>query len=276
MRRAKSILALSFLLLVLANASVVYAQKRLLILGWNVESGENDSATISQQLEALEGYDLIGLTEVNSANAVAYAEAAAKGEGAKGHARTDFRHRVSQSGRGDRTVIIWDNKRLELIGQAQELDHLNDDNHRAPFFAHFRLRGSSVAFLFMVNHLARIDADLRQRQATGLKEWAAQQNLPVIAVGDYNFDYDIDDGMGNQAMKKMLEGGIWQWVRPRRLHRTQASNKFYSVLDFIFLAHKPDHWQADSWILQIAAPIVDDNNRSDHRPVEARILISEP
>ena len=46
--------------------------------------------------------------------------------------------------------------------------------------------------------------------------------------------------------------------------KVQISN---ITLDFIFLAHKPDHWQADSWILQIAAPIVDDNNRSDHRRV---------
>ena len=125
----------------------------------------------------------------------------------------------------------------------------------------------------MVNHLARGNADLRRQQATGLKVWAEQQTLPVIAVGDYNFDYSIDEGTGNQAMENMLEDGVWEWVRPPRLYQTQFSSRFHSVLDFILIANKPDEWNVESNILTQGFPPIDDGLRSDHRPVEAHILI---
>lgn len=251
------------------------AQTRLLVMSWNVESGDNEAATIAQHLEDFEGYDLFGLTEVNQANAVTYADAAKVGEGAKNSTNPNFRHVMSDTGSGDRMVIIWDNKRLEKIGNPQELHDLNDPNrnHRSPFVARFKLRGTNTEFLFMVNHLARGNADLRQRQATGLKTWAEQQTLPVIAVGDYNFDYSIDEGQGNPAMENMLEGDVWKWVRPPRLSQTQFSSRFHSVLDFIFIANKPDAWDVESTILTQGFPPMDNDQRSDHRPVEAHILI---
>jgi hypothetical protein len=97
----------------------------------------------------------------------------------------------------------------------------------------------------------------------------------VIAVGDYNFDYDIDDGVGNQAMQNMLEDDVWQWIRPPRLYKTQLSRRYYSVLDFIFIAGKPRTWTVDSRILTEGFPAVDDNRRSDHRPMELRVLINQ-
>lgn len=78
----------------------------------------------------------------------------------------------------------------------------------------------------MVNHLARTNT-LRQ-QATGLKDWADQQQLPVIAVGDYNFDYNIDDDEGNQAMENMLAGDVWKWIFPDHAYKTQGSREYNS------------------------------------------------
>ena len=127
----------------------------------------------------------------------------------------------------------------------------------------------------MVNHLARGSTDIRDEQAIGLRQWAEMQTLPVIAVGDYNFDYRIDDGEGNIAMGLFLTNNIWKWVKPDRLHQTQGSQRFYSVLDFIFTANMPNNWIADSSIL-IDNPTSNDLvNTSDHRPIEARFLISE-
>ena len=40
-----------------------------------------------------------------------------------------------------------------------------------------------------VNHLARGNAELRQEQAKALRLWAADQELPIIGIGDYNFDF---------------------------------------------------------------------------------------
>ena len=125
----------------------------------------------------------------------------------------------------------------------------------------------------MVNHLARGKTALRNRQGTGLGVWAAQQDLPVIAVGDYNFDYEIDTGEGNRGMRNMLSSGLWEWVRPAELCKTGASNRYYSVLDFVFVAHRPDHWRVDSRILVDGFPFIEPRKRSDHRPVRGRVLI---
>lgn len=252
-----------------------WAQKRILILGWNVESGDNDSNTIAQQLEDFEGYDILGITEVKASSAEDYADGAAVDEGAKGSSGTDFQHVISNTGSGDRMMIIWDNKRFEKIGAPQELDNLNDPNlnHRSPMFVRFKIKNTSIEFLFMVNHLARGNATLRQQQATGLKTWAQSQTLPVIAVGDYNFDYSVDEGAGNTAMTNMLAGNVWEWVRPDRLHKTQASKRFNGVLDFMFIANKPATWSVDSRIITEGFPSNDDSSRSDHRPLEGRVLI---
>jgi hypothetical protein len=40
----------------------------------------------------------------------------------------------------------------------------------------------------------RSKADRRQEQASMLNLWASTQTLPIIAVGDYNFDWDVDQG----------------------------------------------------------------------------------
>lgn len=256
-----------------ALPSQSWAQKRILVLSWNVESGDNDPTVIAKQLEEFEGYDIVGLTEVKAANANSYANGAGVGEGAKGSISTDFRHVISNTGSGDRMMIIWDNKRFEKIGNPQELDNLNDGNHRSPMFVRFKIKNTNIEFLFMVNHLARGNASLREQQATGLKDWAQNQTLPVIAVGDYNFDYSVDDGTGNQGMTNMLTANVWQWVRPNRLYKTQASGKFNGVLDFIFIANIPAMWSVDSRIITEGFPSEDDSSRSDHRPLEGRVLI---
>ncbi|RMF79142.1 MAG: hypothetical protein D6744_09370, partial [Planctomycetota bacterium] len=202
-----------------------------------------------------------------------YAAAFAVGEGAKGSEETDFQYVLSESGRNDRMMIVWDNKRFERIGEPQELDDINDGRHRSPLVVHLKLRRGGHEFLVMVNHLARRDAAFRETQAQRLRAWVQQQTLPVIAVGDYNFDYDIDEGEGNAAMRAFLEGGEWRWVRPARLYQTQVSPRYHSCLDFIFVAHLPDDWRVDSRVVIEGFPPRDDNCRSDHRPIEGRVLI---
>lgn len=51
----------------------------------------------------------------------------------------------------------------------------------------------------MLKHLARRDAIMRRGQAEGLREWAKTQSLPIIAMGDFNFDYDFHTEKGNEA-----------------------------------------------------------------------------
>ena len=74
-----------------------------------------------------------------------------------------------------------------------------------------------------------------------LNAWAAKQQLPVVAVGDYNFDWDIANGAANHDLgyDLMTTQGAWDWVQPDSLVTTQCSGwpcRYDSVLDFVFTA----------------------------------------
>ena len=87
-----------------------------------------------------------------------------------------------------------------------------------------RLKGkaSEKTFWFMVNHLYRSRANLRQEQATEIRKWAAAQSIPVIAVGDYNFDFRVPSGPGNTAMANFSQGDTFTWVRPATIVKSQC------------------------------------------------------
>jgi hypothetical protein len=65
--------------------------------------------------------------------------------------------------------------------------------------------------------LTRGDESVRKRQAIGLRNWASEQRLPIIAIGDYNFDVDFKTRQGNEAYKRFTEGGVCEWVKPEEL-----------------------------------------------------------
>lgn len=261
-----------YTLFILISASTLFPQKRILILGWNVESGDNNPSTIARQLQLFEGFDLAGLSEVDEANAERYAAALEYGEGAYGQEQ-HFDYAQGTTGRSDRLMLLWDNARFEKIGEAVEIDSLNQGNHRAPLYVRLKLKDTDVEFLFMVNHLARGNAELRQRQAEGLAAWSKQQSLPIIAVGDYNFDYNIDDGVGNKAFDIFMRDNAFRWIQPEPLIKTSLHPKYNGILDFIFLAHKPENWRVGSKILFEERTRPDDYETSDHRPVQGLIFI---
>jgi endonuclease/exonuclease/phosphatase family metal-dependent hydrolase len=122
----------------------------------------------------------------------------------------------------------------------------------------------------MVNHLYRTNTERRHEQAPLLNVWARQQALPVIAVGDYNFDWDVRNGdtVHDRGYDLLAAEGTFAWVRPPHLIRTQCS--FDSVLDFVFVAGAAQGLQASSEILAAEESYCPDTNtRSDHRPVLA-------
>ena len=152
---------------------------------------------------------------------------------------------------------------------------------RAPLVGHFKVTGTTVEFLFVVNHLYRSKSERRWEQAQLLNRWAAQQAYPIVAVGDYNFDWDVDDGDvdHDQGYEEMVADGHFSWIRPSQLKKTQASPSYDSVLDFIFLGGDSWTWQAKSKILKRDASdnnddhFPDTDQTSDHRPVMATINI---
>lgn len=257
--------AIASALLILACSAAASAQQ-LTVVSWNVESGGSDDQVVRSRIARFRGVDLWGLSEVaGPASAAAFELGAEDGEGA------DFQRVVGATGGGDRLAIIFNANRFRLI-RPQELTHINQGNHRAPLVAELEERATNTRFLFMVNHLARGNNALRHRQAQQLNEWVRTQTLPVIAVGDYNFDWEVRGGDTNhdRGYDNMTAGGSWAWVRPATLVKSQCSPQFDSVLDFVFVNAAAQGWAGTSEILVEQNDCDPSPETSDHRPVVAR------
>jgi hypothetical protein len=240
------------------------------VAGWNVGLDDADLATIAGRIAEIDGVDLWGVAEVNRTNAAGDLERAAEGD-----EPGDFGAVVGRSGDGMRLAALYDDTRFDLL-EWYELDEINTTgNARAPLVLHLRDSLTGEQFLFMVNHLYRSRNEERYKQAELLNAWAQNQQLPVIAVGDYNFDWEIvgGDRMHDRGYDLMTAGDVWEWVRPAQLVTTQCSGwpcRYESVLDFVFAGGPARDWQADSEILVFPGDFPDDTTTSDHRPVLAR------
>ncbi len=256
------------------------SQHELKILHWNIESGGNYPSVIASQLRdfAEARYQLLALSEVHEYQVYEDKFNALSGDGrwqsilgASG---------INDQREDDRLMILFDSWRLKLIS-SQELNRyadfrLNDGRHRSPLVAHFRDRESNQEFLLLHNHLARGNAEFREEQAGGLREFARNTSLPLIAVGDYNFDYEFESGQGNPAFNAFVRDGIWRWVEPEELIDTNwfdpepdgIDNYPGSMLDFTFVAGPARDWATNSRVIVRDGDFPDDEQTSDHRPTE--------
>jgi hypothetical protein len=262
--RALALAAVTILTACFANASA----QQVTVVGWNVESGGANPRDISRRVRAFQGVDIWGFCEVlNDSWARAFEAAAEDGEA------VDFRHITGTTGREDRLVIVYDAGRFREVSH-QELHNINPGGRvRAPLVARLRERSTGREFLFMVNHLYRGDNAARHRQATQLNTWARQQTLPVIAVGDYNFDWSVTNGDTNhdRGYDNITRGGAFNWVRPATLVRSQCNPQFDSVLDFVFTTPGANGFGGTSEIVVEQGDCPDNNNTPDHRPMLARL-----
>jgi endonuclease/exonuclease/phosphatase family metal-dependent hydrolase len=239
--------------------------------GWNVGLDDADPQVIAQLLADFGGVDLWGLAEVNPSGQVPdlFAQAAESGEPGA------FTPILGSSGDNIRLLALYDEARFDLVG-TEELHEVNTTgNARAPLVLHLKEQGSGQELLFMVNHLYRSRDEERLRQAQLLAGWAARQTLPVIAVGDYNFDWALSGGEADHdpAYDAMVAGGAWEWIRPQELVTTQCSGwpcTYNSVLDFVFAGGPAREWPARSVIAVVPGDFPDDSQRSDHRAVLAQ------
>lgn len=132
----------------------------------------------------------------------------------------------------------------------------------------------------MVNHLARGNEELRNQQAVGLREWARDQTLPTIAIGDFNMDDDFLTQRGNQAFIEILRDNVWEWVEPEELIDTNWSdndgdgrdNYPDSMLDFAIVAGPAKDWSPICRVIMRARDFPDDEATSDHRPIELLLI----
>ena len=278
MNSAKQFIVIMIGLILVMQIPDLRSQEQITVIGWNAESGDANPDTVANGIARIDGCDIWGMVEVlNSTWADQFERAAENGENA------NFKHVLGTTGSNSRDLmqIIYDSSRFELV-QNFELPRINvTGTVRAPLVAHFRIRTSGDEFLFMVNHLYRSREFRRHEQARLLNLWASEQTLPIIAVCDYNFDWDVHvgDNVHDMGYDEMVSHGHFNWIRPRNLKKTQASPRFHSVLDFIFLGGNTWTWRAESRILARDASdteddILNDNDQtSDHRPVRATITI---
>lgn len=257
-----------FVVLLALGISMPAWAQTLTVAGFNVESGAANANVIAEQIGPLDGIDLWGFSEVkNSTDARALRQGAEDGESGT------FESVLGTTGGQDRLLIVYNASRLELVGSG-ELHDLNiGGSVRAPLWARFRLKPSGPEFIFMVNHLYRGNTAGRHAQAQGLRTWAQSQAVPVIATGDYNFDWHFQTGDTNhdRGYDLMTEGGFFRWVRPPAPLVPTNCSGHGSVLDFVFVSGEAQSWQAESEILFPEDSYCPDTpSTSDHRPVLAR------
>ena len=246
------------------------------MLSWNVESEGADGNVIGRQLAELNPndlYDVFALSEVLPADLGKFRNALGK----------HYKYAYSKSGNNDRLEILYNENRFELVRhfEIQEINILK--RYRAPLVVHLRERTNGDEFLVMVNHLARGKAEMRQKQATMLVEWARDQTMPVFALGDYNFDYVFATKKGNPAFTNMMRDNIWKWIEPTELidtnwyddYRNPDGKDDYpgSMLDFAFVAGPAKEWNSTVNVIVRDGDFPDDKTTSDHRPFE--LLISK-
>ncbi|MDF1816205.1 MAG: endonuclease/exonuclease/phosphatase family protein, partial [Verrucomicrobiales bacterium] len=258
------------------------------IAGWNMESGDSDSGFLKNQLGEKEGIAIWGLSEVmNSSVLKSFEQGAEIGE------QGDFERILGTSGGSDRLGILFDTSRVELLDtfELHEMQEGNPD-HRAALVAKFKGKITGQEFFFLVNHLARGNRQMRLRQAVFLNRWAAEEmnrsGLPLVVVGDFNMDLDLNGGLfdpdkRDPAYDAMIAGGIWRHLAPENMVKTQASDSFNTILDFVFVSNPPVGWTGVSRILGRAGDDIanlvdfdDDSQATDHRPVDALLTLVTP
>ncbi len=242
------------------------------LLAWNVESEGADSEVIGNQLAKMKGYDIYALCEVLPQDFSLFRDSLGK----------NYKYAYSKSGYNDRLQLLYNEDRFELL-RHMELNEINfEQKYRSPLVIHLRDRETKQEFMVLNNHLARGKAEVRTRQAEQLVEWARDQNLPMIAVGDYNFDFVFSTEKGNEGFDAMLRDNIWKWVRPTELIDTNwydpeqdgVDNFPGSILDFAFVAGPASVWDTTFNVIVRDGDFPDNETTSDHRPVE--LLISRP
>lgn len=271
------------------------------ILSWNVESNRpgqppvSDAATIAAELKQLAAapatrFEILALSEVEPKTMEIFKAAVAEGLGKP----VDY---VSSASGGfadtDSLILLVDTSRFE-IADAMELHryaglkgNFNNDaaaqepgalRARSPLAVKLVSKTNSKSFWVIANHLARGEEDLRTEQAKMLRKWALDSTQPVIAAGDFNFDYEFKTEQGNAGFVAMMEGGTWTWLKPnplvdsnwaddRNIKERRVDRYPDSILDFVFVANEAKNWNGVSSVVVRPGDFPDSDKTSDHRPL---------
>lgn len=276
-----------------ATAPPETALRSIRVVGWNMQSDfapnqkESNPDFLKQLIAAKSGVNIWGLCEVLDANALKKFEAGAEdGEG------SDFISVMGTTGGRDHLAVIYDSQLFEQVGGPIELktETQLSAGLRASLAVHLKGKQAGQEFIVLVNHLKRGEEQnpIRLKQSQNLNAWARTQQLPIIALGDWNYDWDVaqgDNGVPHRdgGFDALTQDRVFQWVRPGKIVKSQADDHFNSLLDFVFVANAPFGWTGVSRILEREGDTpatvndFDDNNQNtDHRPVDAVFTLGSP
>ena len=265
----------SVLVLLLAAGPVTAVE--FSVVTFNVESDDDtDPHKVAEDIARIEPTDLWGLQEVNGQAELAVLVAAI----GPGYRTILGKSGDYASGKDDNLAIVFNPDILELI-DAREL--VEADGTRKPLIARFALRQSGQKFIFMVNHLQRDRYQVRQNQARYLNAWARRQILPVVAVGHYNFDWNLRRRQGNLAFDLMRHNEAFKWVPPTCLQRgdcpptgSQCDPRFSRLQAFIFVTGPAKDYLVETDLLFLDDPGYCEREirgHAAHRPLRAVIRI---
>jgi endonuclease/exonuclease/phosphatase family metal-dependent hydrolase len=262
----------------LAAATRLAAAEPLTMIAYNVESGGAEAATVAQKIEAIEGVDLWGFSELAGWPWLeVFQRAAERGNHAEFGSVIGTTGDYDMPDRDpDNLALLYRKDRLELLGH-RELHAINDWAHRSPLVAEFRIKESGTTFLVVLNHLASGDAKLRIQQSWQLREWAFFRKQPVIMIGDFNYRWRIgkSDDDPPRGYDALTRGSVMTWVRPSPLINTWCGGAPTSVFDFTFVNPLAQAWKGQSDVIESDC-VKSSQKVSDHRPVRVRFQIPEP
>lgn len=254
----------AFSIIILALFTTLAIGKPLYVGSFNINSANTSATTIARQMSEQKEIDIWGISE-SCHEFPAKIKPILKQVG-------DYEVVNGSTGRDkNRLQIYYKQNKYRLLSHL-ELDNINKFNRvRAPLIAKFLDIETNKEFFFMVNHLYRNDNNARLEQAQQLNVWAKQQSLPIIAVGDYNFDlspYNPNDrGPGFDAL---IKDSTFTWIMPSLLLPSQCSS-YNSILDFVFISNKVVANNYSSDILYPEDGYCKNSKYSDHRPLIAMI-----
>lgn len=263
-------------------ATPTYGAK-LSVVSYNVESdGDTNPEQVAEDIANIDGSYLWGLTEVEGDSAVRHFMIGMQSARRSGK----FRYFMSRSGsvrdrKDDHIAIVYDSLVLSLL-ETQELHFVRVNQNggfnpglRGTLVGRFEHKPTGKEFLFAVNHLKCCGNGIttRMRQINLFRDWAVQQDLPIIAVGDWNTPVELGSGSPVPAsdFDAIVSGGVFDWVKPTNPIKTQCSAGYNSMLDHIFTRGAASTWGGSAEILFTDQAYCDreKDGTADHRPVRA-------